>query len=797
MPKRKKKKGNINSQGTPQTNQVEKKSITKEQQKDLVAKVNAEASEQDIETAKKELISDSITDSDELFKQASDTYKLLNIQRKHVENKEIEITKKEKAIEKRTEDLNFKEKGLDVLNKEISEKNNHLQEDEKDYLARLEEIVKRELDADAGFIKRNREALEKLEKESKEIQDQFSEQRQNIFDDRLTLEKELQEKRDQIKKESEQVWKSINEEIAAYREESLKELEAVEEEKKTIKDEAKKIKIEKELFEENSQDLDDRVMRFAAREIEQKNSEIKALNDRIDVARLQRDQYAQKISDLDELNNRFGELAPEEVLTRLKNLEIERDKLKKELGSRPQVESMQRLDDLVRQKELWETDKFQLMAELGELRQEASRKRIAVTELESLRDEKRALESANALLTEAITQLRAEVDTLVKGAEGKSPFPSCSEMDTDNKLQNERPKKDEIKDLEGFAEYVRDRMAFDPNTGKVLYYSKEDVRSFLGGLAMSRLHLLQGISGTGKTSLPLAFTRAIGAGSEIIEVQAGWRDRQDLIGHFNTFERRFYESKFLQALYRASTPLYRDTPFIIVMDEMNLSHPEQYFADILSALERDKNLQSIVLMTASVDPSPRLLSENGKELKIPENVWFVGTANLDETTKDFADKTYDRAHVMELPRHAESFAPRPLESQGSISLKALHNSFDSAMKKHQREATKAYEFLHETVGDILGQRFQVGWGNRLERQMGFYVPVVISTGGNVGEAIDHILSTKLLRKIRDRYDNRPEDIMSLRDRIKNEWVQLDRNSQPNKSMSLLKQELHRLGHDDE
>jgi len=763
-----------------------------EQQKVLDEQVRSSATQEDLQVDEQVTVSLPTNDPEELIKKASEIFRIVVNMRKNTERNESLLDNKEKAFEKRRDELSDNEKRLDVLNKEISEKNNLLQEDEKDYLARLEEIVKRELDADAGFIKINREALEKLEKESKEIQDQFSEQRQNIFDDRLALEKELQEKRDQIKKESEQVWKSINEEIEVDREE----IKAIEDEKKVIKHEARKLKIEQELFEEDKQALDDRVRQFAARVIEQKDFEIQALNERLDVARLQRDQYAQKVTDLEEFNNRFGEFTPEDVLARLKDLEIEREKLKKELGSRPQVESIQRLDELVRQKELWESDKLQLMVELGELRQEASRKRIAVTELESLRDEKLALESGNALLTEAINQLRDEVEMLVRGVEGKSPFPTCSEMDADNELQNERLTKDKITDLEAFAEDVRDRMAFDPETGKVLYYSKEDVRSFLGGLAMSRLHLIQGISGTGKTSLPLAFARAIGAGSEIIEVQAGWRDRQDLIGHFNTFERRFYESKFLQALYLASTPYYRDIPFIIVMDEMNLSHPEQYFADMLSVLEQEKKNQRIILMTASVDPSPRLLSENGKELRIPENVWFVGTANHDETTKDFADKTYDRSHVMELPRHTESFALSKPKLSRPISLKALHNSFSSAKQKHQSETAKAYDFLHNNIGDFLAQRFQVGWGNRLEKQMGFYVPVVISAGGNVGEATDHILATKLLRKIRDRYDNRPEDIMTLLDRLKSEWMQLDTNSQPNKSVTILKQELHRLGHDE-
>ncbi|GAA3300806.1 hypothetical protein GCM10020218_093330 [Dactylosporangium vinaceum] len=74
---------------------------------------------------------------------------------------------------------------------------------------------------------------------------------------------------------------------------------------------------------------------------------------------------------------------------------------------------------------------------------------------------------------------------------------------------------------------------------------------------MSRLHLLEGMSGIGKTSLPVALAKALGTECAVVEVQAGWRDRTDLFGHHNTFERRFEESEFLQALYLAQTPRYR------------------------------------------------------------------------------------------------------------------------------------------------------------------------------------------------------------------------------------------------
>jgi MoxR-like ATPase len=66
--------------------------------------------------------------------------------------------------------------------------------------------------------------------------------------------------------------------------------------------------------------------------------------------------------------------------------------------------------------------------------------------------------------------------------------------------------------------------------GKRLYYSEQDIRAFLGGIAMNKLHILQGISGTGKTSFPIAFARALGRrrreNYKLVEVQAAWRDRR-------------------------------------------------------------------------------------------------------------------------------------------------------------------------------------------------------------------------------------------------------------------------------
>ena len=774
-----------------------------------------EATEADLEAAKAAPIPGPEASPENMIKRAAEAMALLDDQRNQVaackenlQSKESSVNQRLQALDEDRKAIDARQAELDARDAALTRRERRIGESEAQLLSREEQVVRRELDADAGFRQRNREALARLEAEGEELRTRFSRHHKEIDEERRIFEEETRAKRADLAQELADRREAAEAEFVAARGALDIELakgradfdhERAENhtEAKRLRQQARNLDVDRELLDEDRKAFDERVAIRAARDLEFKDSEIRALTERLDAARTERDRLSERLADREEADRQFGGEPPEAVMRRLRTLEQERDELREALGERPSAEAAQRLEALGREKELWESDRHRLTAELSEARQELTRKLIAVTEMEALRDQKRSLESANALLHETNRQLRQEVETLVKGVEGKSPFPSCTAMDSDSDLQAARETDDQVLDLAEFAHYVRHRMAWEPNTGKELYYSLEDVRSFLGGLAMSRLHLLQGISGTGKTSLPLAFARAIGADSALVEVQAGWRDRQDLVGHFNTFERRFHESEFLQAMYRAKCPANQDRPFIIVLDEMNLSHPEQYFADLLSALEQDQHRQRLVLMTAAVDPAPKLLTDGGTKLMVPSNVWFVGTANHDETTRDFADKTYDRAHVMELPRTRTKFAPENFQPRNPISLRALECAFESAIDAHRDNAAEAYEFLEEQLGDTLGRRFRVGWGNRLERQINRYLPVVVAAGGSVGEATDYMLTTKLLRKIRDRHDNRPEDIVALRDRVLTDWSQIDQETKPVRSLKLLANELHRLGQDDD
>jgi MoxR-like ATPase len=435
-----------------------------------------------------------------------------------------------------------------------------------------------------------------------------------------------------------------------------------------------------------------------------------------------------------------------------------------------------------------------LLSDLGRLRQEnqslqvqLGKLSIGVAEMQNLRDQRSAWESRERALRACVDELQRDLGELVDKSKAQRVFPSLTAMDDDSEHQAlpEYPR-EKLPALKELAKEIQDRIA-----GEKLFYGEKDIRAFLAGLATSRLHLLQGISGTGKTSLPLAFAKAIGAASALIEVQSGWRDRNDLLGYYNAFERRFYESEFLQALYRAQLPHHDSLPFFVVLDEMNLSHPEHYFADFLSALEQKPERQRISLLTAKVEGTPRLLEE-GRWLRIPQNVWFIGTANHDETTKDFASKTYDRSHVMEFPRHPAAFSPKSYNRPMPITAKALEDAFAKAGHTHRESSARAKGFLNKSLSEKLA-KLGLGWGNRLERQIDRFVPVMMESGGTLGEAADHLVATKLLRKLRGRFDLGPKQLGNFQDHLLNAWKEIDGNGFPEKCADLLTVEIKRLG----
>lgn len=682
---------------------------------------------------------------------------------------------------------------------DIDERKTGLKKRDEEFRFLEDSLRDRELNAEAGFVAERRASLQQLDQEAAAVREELSRARGLMAAERAEWDSRWHEQDIKVRADleafrAEQIAAHLK--VAAELDERRRQFEIESSRARTdLKKQQAKLDVLAEVMDEDRAAFDLRVQQRAGALLEGAGAKYRDLEARLDAARTERDALYERLREREEAERALGNRPLSEVKRELDNLIKERKSLTDRLAKRPSEDMVARLETLERAQEEWEADRARLSQELISSRAAVARSSIAVTEMESLRDQKAALETGRDLLQAALEELRKDVDDRIRRSDGVSPFPSCSQMDRDEVLQARLPMYEEIPDLSAFCEDLQHRIAIDPDSKKVLHYSLPDIRCFLAGMSMSRLHLLQGISGTGKTSLPLAMARALGAGSKLIEVQAGWRDRQDLIGHFNAFERRFYEAEFLQALYEAHCPRYADSAYFVVLDEMNLSQPEQYFADLLSALEQEPRKQKLDLMTAPVEPAPALL-RGGRTLPLPQNVWFVGTANQDETTKTIADKTYDRAHVMELPRSREPFKPKRTRARAPVSIASLLSSFLAAKEKFHRPATDAYRFVDNSFAEILGRKFKVGWGNRLEQQMLDFVPVVLAGGGTLTEAVDHVLSTKLLRKIRDRHDTRPEDLEALRIAVEEAWPLLRSDGEPLKSKEIIRSELRRLGADE-
>ena len=251
--------------------------------------------------------------------------------------------------------------------------------------------------------------------------------------------------------------------------------------------------------------------------------------------------------------------------------------------------------------------------------------------------------------------------------------------------------------------------------------------------------MLQGISGTGKTSLPYALGKFIENDSTIVSVQPSWRDRTELFGYFNEFSKKFNETDVLRRIYEAS---YNDDVNVIILDELNIARIEYYFAEMLSIMEMpNADEWRIELVPSSWINDPKNLKDG--KLLIPQNVWYVGTANNDDSTFAVSDKVYDRALTINIDNKGIAFEA-PDTSPSRISYTYLNGLYKKAVLENPLE--EKYLLLIEELDNYVIKKFRVAFGNRIMKQLKVFVPVYVACGGTVLEGIDHILNTKVFRK---------------------------------------------------
>ena len=325
-------------------------------------------------------------------------------------------------------------------------------------------------------------------------------------------------------------------------------------------------------------------------------------------------------------------------------------------------------------------------------------------------------------------------------------------------------------------------------TAEKLYYELPMLRAFVAGMSASKLIILEGLSGTGKSSLPREFSGYLdntlyGSLEEYLEndrpkntqtffasVQATWRDRTDVLGFYNDFSHVFKETETLKRLYESS---YTPEKFnFMVLDEMNLSRIEYYFADFLSVMEHTDHKEWKVSLMPSLDPekAPKMFYKNGRgevegQVVIPENTWFVGTANKDDSTFTITDKVYDRAAVLEFN---DKNIPPVIEEGTScdpilITPVQLEELFRQAQATEEFCLSEDELLTFNKLTTLVYKKFEINFGNRIQMQIDKFVPVYVACSVSPEasaeekklakqKALDVMFCRKVLHKLEGRFE---------------------------------------------
>lgn len=340
--------------------------------------------------------------------------------------------------------------------------------------------------------------------------------------------------------------------------------------------------------------------------------------------------------------------------------------------------------------------------------------------------------------------------------EGESRFYKLTEVDKAFE-RGEFPVREYDNDitLEQICDRFRCYAANNPDRPwRKLYYDIKIIRLFFSSFATTRLLILQGISGTGKTSLPECIGHFFDNPTTIASVQPSWRDRTEIFGYFNEFTKRFNETEVLKAMYTAR---YSEDVFVTVLDEMNIARVEYYFAELLSILEMPSREQWIVDLVPSGWPSDPKFVEKGR-FKLPENMWYVGTANNDDSTFAISDKVYDRGMPININNKAAPF-DCPVTEKLYLSYKHLEDLFSKAKSAFKVSQENSDKF--EEMDNYVIEHFRLAFGNRIVKQLQEFVPTYVACGGTEIDGLDYVLCNKILRKfeslnlayIRDEIDN--------------------------------------------
>lgn len=634
---------------------------------------------------------------------------------------------------------------------------------------------------------------------------------------REAAERERIEKLTTVAEEAREVWKSQIEDLK-------KQIEDLSRREKELHDAQLKLESDRQDFEFEKEALDDEKA-YVQRRKERYDSSSPAKVEELEVElKDEKSKYGMLIEKYEALSKRLEEtqvlldtvkteiessnggkkiVSMREIIAEMQEFRDKYERLAAVYEKYPDDASISALEEKAQRAEQLERENSALEQERNRYREEAVAARNASKELEVVRQE---VEATNALNEHLLQELESH-KTALESRTGDT-CPSLSKVDTETEETdfvddiNRRVQRSSLESLRDIVSHVKN-YAGSRNKDERLYYTDNDIRAFLAGMAVSRLIILQGMSGTGKSSLPRIFSEAISGFNRLIPVESSWRDRNELLGYYNDFNKKFNAKSFTIELYRSTKKRCKEVPTFIVLDEMNLARIEYYFSDFLAILqEPDHDKWLIELVSSDMRTLPMELPEevkqkmrkddptvfaiwekiersrqgdlksetsdeekemltsylaklgrltgakdliDGRKIRVTDNIWFIGTANQDESTFEISDKVYDRAQVVSLNRKGVSEGKYANTEKKYISVTDLIKLFESAINAYKEKAE--VEARLEELDAVLMDKFDISFGNRIVTQTVDFAAVFTAAGGSLEDALDYQISTKILRKV--------------------------------------------------
>lgn len=331
---------------------------------------------------------------------------------------------------------------------------------------------------------------------------------------------------------------------------------------------------------------------------------------------------------------------------------------------------------------------------------------LLLEEVESLQQNKTKLKREEEVLEKRVIALRAETGT---DAQISSRYEDLLET-IPKCLDNEvfpGGKQEQI-DERRLLKKLKDELA---NQG--LIFSDRTINAFHTSLKINEINpltVLAGVSGTGKTLLPIRYAEILGMHRLVISVQPRWDSPQDLFGFYNYLEHQYKATDLARALIRLDRYNFKelskgleDRMILVLLDEMNLARVEYYFSEFLSKLELrrevkdEANSVSRAKAEIELDAGPGKIDGKSLRLWISKNIIFVGTMNEDESTQTLSDKVLDRANVLRFGKPGDRVPSQQLPVYYTQDKFLSYSQWQTLLKKYSPMNAWSKEITDWTV----------------------------------------------------------------------------------------------------